>query len=151
MPRLEVFNIEINGIKTKYAACGKGKNLVMMPAWRMDIDRSEELMKYLGKRFRVYFLNVPGYGNRNHLKKNYTVEDYSRFIFAWIKKLALEKFSILGISMGGPIAYNLLARIDRKKIDKIILMAPWYSSGCINFSPKLLKVGDKDCIKKKAQ
>ncbi|MEK6916986.1 MAG: alpha/beta hydrolase [Nanoarchaeota archaeon] len=143
MPKLGIFNIEINGIKTKYATFGKGKNLIILPAWRMDIDRSEELIKYIGVKFRVFYLNVPGYGNRNNLKKYYTVEDYSRFICSWIKKLDLDKFSIFGISMGGPIAYNLLNRIDEKKVDKVIFLAPWYNSDCLNFNPKLFKLGEK--------
>ncbi len=129
-----VKRIKIKGIETSYYCKGKGIPLVVMPGWRTDIERGEEMLNCFATRYKVYYVNLPGYGNSKY-NKAYTFEESVEFVKKWVKRLKLNKFILMGLSMGGPFAYEMAKDKDiSKMISKIILFAPWYDSSCVNVS-----------------
>jgi pimeloyl-ACP methyl ester carboxylesterase len=118
--------IAIDGVNTVYYKKGKGKKLIVLPGWRTDVERISEGLDYFSQYFETYYVNLPGYGDESYDKK-FTFEDTVKFLEDWIQKLDLDQFSLLGISMSGPIAYYLAKKPSlTKKVNKVILLAPWY-------------------------
>jgi pimeloyl-ACP methyl ester carboxylesterase len=136
---MKVINLKINNIKTQYCKTGTGKALIVLPPWRTDIERLSDAFEFLKKHYCVYFLNVPGYGNKSEFNKEHSMQNYAKFIRAWMKKLNFKKADILGISMGGPIAYYILKSEREKIIDKVILLAPWYNIKAVNYPQFFVK------------
>lgn len=125
--------ITIDGIRTEYLKIGKGRPLIVPPAWRSDIERFSEVFEILSEEYCVYFLDMPGYGNRSEFGRPHTMENYAEFMRKWIIKLDLRNADILGVSMGGPIAYKLMQRDAEKRFNKLILLAPWYNKRAVNY------------------
>jgi len=67
--------------------------------------------------------DLPGHGLSEHRGKGaeYTIWSYCSEIIALAEQMGLDKFTLLGHSMGGGIA-NLLAAVFPERIDKLILL-----------------------------
>ena len=67
--------------------------------------------------------DLPGHGLSEHRGKGaeYTIWSYCAEIIALADQLGLEKFTLLGHSMGGGIS-NLLAAVFSERIEKLILL-----------------------------
>lgn len=140
------YNIRIDGINTQYCIAGKGKPLIIPPGWRCDIDRFSGVFEFLEKYYKVYFLNMPGYGNNSEFSRPHTMENYAEFILKWIKMIGIEKADILGISMGGPITYHIMKRDTGRMIEKVVFLAPWYNISAVNY-PKLFLLAIKNACR----
>ena len=81
------------------------------------------VIELLGNDFRCFAPDLRGFGESDDAPKNYTVEDAADDVTALIEKLDLEKYALIGHSMGGKIALEIAARQPRN-LQSLILFAP---------------------------
>lgn len=133
---------KINNISTRYAVLGKGKNLILLPGWRTDLERIYPFLEFLSDYFKVYCLDLPGIGKTQKLEKN-TILTYSSFVNNWIKYLKINNFILSGVSMGTQIiSYSLTDDKIYNKTKSVILWLPVYNLECFKFK-KLTKLSIK--------
>jgi len=91
--------------------------------WRPQID-------FFKSNFRVIAPDLPGFGKSNHIKSLNNINSMAKSILECLKSKQIDKFYLLGHSMGGMIVQEM-AKIDSNKISKLIC----YSTGPMGEMP----------------
>ncbi len=98
---------EIEGVQVHYLkAEGTGSALVLLHGGSADSASLSwrPTMDLLSRSHHVIAPDLPGYGSSGKPEQNYTVEYYTRFLSRFVQHVGLERFSLVGLSMGGHIS-----------------------------------------------
>ena len=94
-----------------YEISGNGKeNLVLLHGFMENILIWEDLEDYLSKKFRLIKIDLPGHGRSDIYGEVHTMELMAEKVKDVTDKLKLDKFHLLGHSMGG---YTSLAFAEK--------------------------------------
>jgi pimeloyl-ACP methyl ester carboxylesterase len=80
--------------------------------------------------FTIITPDLPGYGLNNKLESPETIGGYADYVLDEISKQGVDKFHLLGHSMGGMIVQEMIARAP-ERVNKLIL----YGTGPIGVMP----------------
>lgn len=111
-------NLKINYIKKEV---GSKTNIIFLHGWGANINVFMPVINEVSKKYNVYAIDLPGFGLSQEPPKEYMVEDYSKIIFEFIKKLKLENVILIGHSFGGRVIIKLVGSLKYKP-KKIILI-----------------------------
>lgn len=114
--------IQLDGQNIYYQKTGKGKDLILLHGWGMDVSSFWPMVDFLKENFTLWLIDLPGFGKSSLPKKTFTITDYAKIIAEFIKKNHITKPVIFGHSYGGKIATKL-ACLFPDLIDKLILEA----------------------------
>lgn len=114
-------NININGYNINYEVAGQGKPVVLVHGWLANLETMKPLQNYLSKYFKVYNLDVIGFGKSDLPKEPMSTEDLANFLNDFLDALNIENPILIGHSNGGRMIINLAGR-NLRKINKIVLM-----------------------------
>jgi len=89
---------------------GNGPHAVLgLHGWFGAAQAWQTLAPYLdGSRFSYYFLDYRGYGSRMGEQGQYTVAEAASDAIATADQLDLQRYSVLGHSMGGSVMQQVL-------------------------------------------
>src|SRR5690242_20540263 len=57
----------------------------------------------LAERYRVYLLDLPGFGSMRRFRRHFVLDDLSASIIAWMDAMDIKQAHLIGHSMGGYI------------------------------------------------
>ena len=114
-------NININGYNINYEVAGQGKPVVLVHGWLANLETMKPLQNYLSKYFKVYNLDVIGFGKSDLPKEPMSTEDLANFLNDFLDALNIENPILIGHSNGGRMIINLAGR-NLRKINKIVLL-----------------------------
>ena len=114
--------ITINRQVIYYQKVGKGKNLILLHGWGMDVSSFWQMVDFLKDNFTLWLIDLPGFGKSDLPKKTFTISDYAKIVAEFIKKNRIKKPALFGHSYGGKITIKL-AVLYPNLIDKLILEA----------------------------
>lgn len=100
---------------------GEGKPLILLHGWLASLETMKPLQKYLAQYFKVYNIDIVGFGKSDLPKKPMNTDDFGDFLKNFIDKLNIEKPILIGHSNGGKIAINYAGR-HLGDINKIVLI-----------------------------
>ena len=109
---------------------GKGFPLVLVHGFLGSSKMWEPQIKALKKNYRVVAPDLPGFGKSNKAKSCNNINDMAQAILDCLKEKKIEKFYLLGHSMGGMIVQEM-AKLSGEKIIKLIC----YGSGPVGDIP----------------
>jgi len=113
---------EKNNIKLYYEVHGKGvKNIVILPGWGDNRITFYPLINHLLSDYKIYIIDLFGFGNSPFLNQTLTIYEYSLFIKEWMEDLEINNPYIIAHSFGGRVAI-LLCAYYKVKIEKLILI-----------------------------
>ncbi|WP_426701898.1 alpha/beta fold hydrolase [Rhodanobacter sp. Col0626] len=97
--------------------------LLALHGWLDNAGSFALLAPQLATRFRVIALDLPGHGHSAHLAPgaSYHYLDYAQFVLAAADALALDRFTLLGHSLGAGIA-ALVAAARPERIQRLLLI-----------------------------
>ena len=101
---------------------GKGLPLVLVHGFLGSSEMWSPQKKFLSKYFRVITPALPGFGESNKIKSHNSINDMAQTVLRSLKKKGVEKFNLLGHSMGGMIVQEM-TKIAGEKITKLICYA----------------------------
>lgn len=109
--------VEVDGIKTYYEACGSdGPAVLMLHTAGRDCRQWHGVMEQMGERYRTIAFDLPGHGKSWPLPDIYCLQDIGGIV-EWILRFAtaigVERFVMMGCSLGGNVALLLSARSPR--------------------------------------
>jgi abhydrolase domain-containing protein 6 len=81
------------------------------------------LFPFLASRFRCVAVDLPGCAGSEKPDREYSVSFFVDFLDAFRRKLGLERFVLVGHSMGGQISAHYTQR-HPGAVDKLVLVAP---------------------------
>lgn len=100
----------------------EGPPILALHGWRDNAATFEPLAELLPE-LRMHAIDLPGHGNSSwrHPEGSYTIWSYLDVVLAVADALALERFTLLGHSMGGAVAC-LLAALYPERCQLVILL-----------------------------
>lgn len=106
----------------RYSRYGVGERTVLLlHGYGQSMDTFEEFGGQLGKKYRVVTVDLPGSGFSTYGTREVITTDYmAEVVMELITKLGIEKYSVVGHSMGGYVAAALSEK-DSERVEKIVM------------------------------
>jgi 2-hydroxy-6-oxonona-2,4-dienedioate hydrolase len=108
---------------------GKGSVLVLVHGYLGGSSQWQAQLPLLSQYFDVVTLDLAGYGLSSHLTARMKLTDHARDVLATLDHIGVERFHLLGHSMGGMVAQEITRQAPHR-VDKLILYATG-PLGCI--------------------
>jgi pimeloyl-ACP methyl ester carboxylesterase len=118
--------IDADGLKVYYKETGPqgAPALLLLHGFGSSLQAWDDWSVKLAQKYRVIRLDLPGFGLTGASPANdYSEEKDLAFLTHFADKLSLEKFSVIGHSMGGKMAWSLAAS-QPERVQALVLMAP---------------------------
>ena len=103
---------------------GKGFPLVLVHGFLGSSKMWKPQINFFKDHFRVITPNLPGYGKSNKAKSHNSIQSIANLLLDCLEEKKINKFHLLGHSMGGMIVQEMAKEI-RGKISKLVC----YSTG----------------------
>lgn len=115
-------DIEIRGLRLHYTDSGSGpRTLVLMHGWGCDHNTVASIERTaLEEGWRVVNVDFPGFGQSQEPGDVWGVEEYTRAIEELVRRLEIERPSLLGHSFGGRVGILYASR--HPEVDRLILV-----------------------------
>ncbi len=120
-PSLPPKIVQVNGHTIFYTVKGEGKPLILIHGYGAGMWVWEKQIEILSQFYRVYALDVIGYGFSDRPKIAYTPEAYIHFLRDFMDGVGIEKATLIGNSMGGGIAWAA-AIFFPERVDRLVLI-----------------------------
>ena len=112
----------IAGLKTNYIDQGEGDALVLLHGWGGSLQSFVGIANELSSRFRVIVPDLWGFGESETPPANFDVFSYAKCVANFLKKLNINKATILGHSFGGRVGI-VLASLHPECVNKLVLIS----------------------------
>ena len=114
--------IEVDEMNVHYRDEGEGFPIVLIHGTAASLHTWDAWTDELKKTNRVIRMDLPAFGITGPNKNaDYSLKAYTNFIHTFLFKLGLERFHIVGNSLGGNIAWNYAAD-HPDMVEKLILV-----------------------------
>lgn len=113
--------LKTNNLNINYEVKGKGQPIILLPGWLCSLEVMKPLSDALEDDYKVYSIDVLGFGKSSLPSKPLNSDDYGDFLNDFIKKLDIKNPILIGHSHGGRIIINYGGRY--KNVSKIVLIA----------------------------
>ncbi len=114
-------NILINGLRINYKIAGEGPALLILHGWGGSSDSWIKVQEILANQdYRVIVPDFPGFGRSITPREPWGIDDYTGFIFNFVKEIKLKDFFLLGHSFGGRVSVRF-ASLYPERIKSLIL------------------------------
>ena len=110
--------VKVDGKKVFYEFKGSGDPVILMHGWLCTHKTVKIIADYLSENFKVYNIDVVGFGSSELPDKPMNSDDYGNWLKKLIKALDIKKPILIGHSHGGRMILNYSYRKlgDAKKI-----------------------------------
>lgn len=112
---------KIGGLKIRYEVFGKGTDIVVLHGWGACIETVLPVVRALEQNFRVWAVDLPGFGKSEVPPADWDVYRYADFVEMFIKELSIHNPVVIGHSNGGRLGIILAAQ-QRADIKKLVLV-----------------------------
>jgi pimeloyl-ACP methyl ester carboxylesterase len=119
----ESFEMVIDGVDLHWTEQGTGSPLIVLHGLADSQHTWAGVTAELGRRYRVFCLDLPGCGRSGRPDATYSLDWQARMAVAWLDRLGLESYDVLGHSYGGGVALWLLLYRSRR-VRRLALIAP---------------------------
>lgn len=116
-------NINIRDININYETHGEEnkKEVLILHGWGANIQSFAPVTKVLSRKFKVYILDLPGFGESEEPNGGFFVKDYAEIVLEFINRLNIQNPVLIGHSFGGRIIMKLVGGMGYTP-DKIIFV-----------------------------
>lgn len=112
--------LQIQELNIHYQVAGQGQTIILLHGWGAQLQSFQPVYDYLIPYFRVYAIDLPGFGQSEPPHTIWDTQAYTICIQQFIQQLAIDNPIIIGHSFGGRIAIRLAT--TTLKIPKLILV-----------------------------
>ena len=113
-----------------YERCGNGYPLVLVHGYLGGSQQWASELIRLSRSFDVIALNLAGYGAAHALSAPSDISDHATAVLDTLDKLGIERFHLLGHSMGGMVVQQLVHQAPHR-VDRLVL----YGTGPLGLIP----------------
>lgn len=113
--------IVVGGRLVAYEKYGeKGQDFVILHGWAASGNEWKAIAQALAGRYRVWVLDLPGFGGSSRPDPDWGIEEYSGCVEKIFTKLNIKNAVVLGHSLGGRVGILLAARTSL--VNKLVLV-----------------------------
>jgi pimeloyl-ACP methyl ester carboxylesterase len=87
---------------------GSGFPIILLHGFPFNQQIWEDFATKLSSSFRVFTVDLPGFGGSENLKPGFGIEDVAGTLNEWLRELNLSNAILIGHSLGGYIALNMV-------------------------------------------
>ncbi len=109
-----VYTIPYQDTQIRFSEEGSGYPVVLLHGYMEALDAWDEFASELSKEFRVIAIDLLGHGKTGNISTVHTMKIMAQAVEEVIKHLGIEKFVLIGHSMGGYVALEYLAEYPEK-------------------------------------
>lgn len=123
MKEYEVHKIKVDGGETiAYRDSKTAGNPILLVHGNMSSSvHFQPLIEELEKNYRVFALDLPGFGDSTYHQRRDRLEDYSKVVNDFIQEKELKELILLGWSTGGGIVLETAAKLPNQ-IKQVVLL-----------------------------
>lgn len=110
--------VKIKKWNINYEVIGEGNPIIMLHGWLTDLETMRPLTTNLSKKFKIYLVDVVGFGKSDLPEEPLTTDEFGDFLKEFIDKLEIKNPILIGHSNGGRIIINSVGRkiVNPRKI-----------------------------------
>lgn len=112
---------KVNGLNINYIVEGEGEPIVVLHGWGANINTVLSIVNILKDRFKVYALDLPGFGESEEPKEVFGSFEYAEIVKGFMEEVGIEKASFIGHSFGGKLSIIMGSKYPHM-INKIVLI-----------------------------
>ena len=133
--------VEVDGVRTRYVASGKGdKSIVFLHGFSSSLYSWRQVLEPISKTYRVYALDLKGFGFSGKPEGDYTTDEYVDFVIDFMDVLGVDRATLCGNSMGGGIAWRTALKYP-ERVEKLILVDSAGYPSSRRGTPFIMKLG----------
>ncbi len=114
--------IRVGRYNASYFVGGGGRPLVIIHGGGEGASVWLDSAAGLARHYRVYLPDLPGYGDSQPISDQFHLSQYVEFVGGFVESLGLERFYLVGHSIGGSIALNYALK-HPEKVEKLVLVS----------------------------
>ncbi len=104
MPTMSLY-----GKTVQYLDAGEGPTVLFLHGWGAPVSVYALLTDHLATGFRVIAPDLPGFGGSEEPSEPWCVDDYKRFVLAFLDRMEVRECILICHSYGGRIAIKMLS------------------------------------------
>lgn len=105
----------LDATKIHYKTCGKGdKTIVFVHGFGCDMNAWEYQVKDLSKKYKLVFVDLPGYGQSDKPQVEYTLDYFAQSVKVVTDSLNIDKAIFVGHSLGTPVCRQIAFNYPEK-------------------------------------
>ncbi|MBM4446338.1 MAG: alpha/beta fold hydrolase [Chloroflexi bacterium] len=116
--------ITVGNLNIRYFAGGQGDPLIVIHGGGDGARSWRENAKELSRNYSVYIPDLPGFGHSQSANDKFHLPDFVTFIEDFADTLGLERFYLMGHSIGGGIALHYALKFPQK-VKGLVLVSSW--------------------------
>ncbi len=94
--------VDVDGVRTRYVTSGEGdKSIVFLHGFSSSLYSWRQVLEPISKTYRVYALDLKGFGFSGKPESDYTTDEYVDFVIDFMDALGVDRATLCGNSMGG--------------------------------------------------
>lgn len=113
---------EINGFAMHYEDTGQGDPIILQPGWISTGDAWAGIVPGLAGSYRCIVLETRGTGQSERVAGGHTIVQFADDLIALADHLSIDRFTIVGHSMGGVIATEVAAKVPQR-VERLVYVA----------------------------
>jgi pimeloyl-ACP methyl ester carboxylesterase len=114
----------VEGYPIRYEVAGEeGEPVVLVHGLSGSTRWWARNVSALAGRYRVYLLDLPGFGAMRRLRRRFALTEAASWLSAWMEAVGLENAHLVGHSMGGYVGIRLAAKRP-ESVRNLVLVDP---------------------------
>lgn len=113
--------VKANDIELYFEESGEGDPIIFVHGWMEDYSMWSSQIEYFSREHRVIAYDQRGHGRSDKPEKGYSIRTLSDDLYSFTQNLNIERFTLIGHSMGGMTAM-VFALDHPEKISRLILI-----------------------------
>jgi pimeloyl-ACP methyl ester carboxylesterase len=85
----------------------------------------QHVLPELGRRYHTLAPDLPGFGRSQTLEEAPSIDGYREFVRQFADELGIDRFHLVGVSVGGTVALNFAHRYPERVL-KLVVQGPVY-------------------------
>ncbi|MGH2493402.1 MAG: alpha/beta fold hydrolase [Ktedonobacteraceae bacterium] len=106
-----------------YQVAGEGEPIILIHGLSASSRWWVRNIPALAKHYRVYPLDLPGFGIMRRYRQRFVLDELASGIVAWMDAVGIEQAHLVGHSMGGYICLRMAAQ-HPERIKSLVLVSP---------------------------
>jgi len=123
--RIHRKKIKVGELDIHYFTGGQGDPLVMIHGGGAGADSWVQNIAELSQNYSVYVPDLPGFGHSQTTDVDYGISEFVKFVEDFTCSLGLNRFHLVGHSIGGGIALHYALKFPHK-ISKLVLVSSMF-------------------------
>ncbi|MFZ4813857.1 MAG: alpha/beta fold hydrolase [Phototrophicaceae bacterium] len=115
--------IQVNGDLVHYEVLGRGRPIILIHGWLGSWRYWIPTVQQLHLKYRVYALDLFGFGDSGKNPSRYNIEDYVLLLDEFMDQLALPKAAIIGHGLGAMVAAEFAFRNQKRRVPRMMLVS----------------------------